>query len=106
MQFNQVENPRGNPLKIDGQIWIFAPLSLGAAEKLMPKLKTFDPSDFALVVDVAHGSLKRNYPDITREYIADELLDVGHVNDVFETVMGASGLVYTGDEPQEGDSGE
>ena len=106
MQFNQVENPRGNPLKIDGQIWIFAPLSLGVAEKLMPKLKTFDPSDFALVADVAYGSLKRNYPDITRDFIADELLDVGHVNDVFETVMGASGLVYTGDEPQEGDSGE
>lgn len=106
MQFNQVENPRGNPLKINGQFWIFAPLSLGAAEKLMPKLKTFDPSDFALVADVAHSSLKRNYPDITREYIADELLDIGHVNAVFETVMGASGLVYTGDEPQEGDSGE
>lgn len=106
MQFNQVENPRGNPLKINGQVWIFAPLSLGTAEKLMPKLKTFDPSDFALVADVAYSSLKRNYPDITREYIADELLDVGHVNDVFETVMGASGLVYTGDEPQEGDSGE
>ena len=106
MQFNQVENPRGNPLKINGQIWIFAPLSLGAAEKLMPKLKTFDPSDFALVADVAHSSLKRNYPDITREYIADELLDIGHVNAVFETGMGASGLVYTGDEPQEGDSGE
>lgn len=106
MQFNQVENPRGNPLKINGQIWIFAPLSLGAAEKLMPKLKTFDPSDFALVADVAHSSLKRNYPEITREYIADELLDIGHVNAVFETVMGASGLVYTGDEPQEGDSGE
>ncbi|MFY4973775.1 hypothetical protein ACOUH1_11215 [Acinetobacter baumannii] len=106
MQFNQVENPRGNPLKINGKIWIFAPLSLGAAEKLMPKLKTFDPSDFALVADVAHSSLKRNYPEITREYIADELLDIGHVNAVFETVMGASGLVYTGDEPQEGDSGE
>lgn len=106
MQFNQVENPRGNPLKINGQLWIFAPLSLGAAEKLMPKLKTFDPSDFALVADVAHSSLKRNYPEITREYIADELLDIGHVNAVFETVMGASGLVYTGDELQEGDSGE
>jgi len=106
MQFNQVENPRGNPLKINGQIWIFAPLSLGAAEKVMPKLKNFDPNDFALVADVAYGSLKRNYPDITRDFIADELLDVGHVNSVFETVMGASGLVYTGDEPQEGDSGE
>ncbi len=106
MQFNQVENPRGNPLKINGQIWIFAPLSLGAAEKLMPKLKTFDPSDFALVADGAYGSLKRNYPDITREFIADELLDVGHVNAVFETVMGASGLVYTGEDEQATDSGE
>ena len=106
MQFNQVENPRGNPLKINGQFWIFAPLSLGAAEQLMPKLKNFDPNDFALVADVAHKSLKRNYPDITREFIADELLDIGHVNAVFEAVMGASGLVHTGDEPQEGGSGE
>lgn len=106
MQFKQVEYPRGNPLKINGQIWIFAPLSLGAAEQLMPKIQNFNPSDFALVADVAFKSLKRNYPDITREYVADELLDIGHVNDVFETVMGASGLVYTGDEPQEGDSGE
>lgn len=106
MQFNQVDHPRGNPIKINGQVWIFAPLSLGAAEQLMPKLKTFDPSDFALVADVAHSSLKRNYPEITREYIADELLDVGHVNDVFETVMGASGLVYTGEDEQATDSGE
>lgn len=106
MQFNQVENPRGNPLKINGQNWIFAPLSLGAAEQLMPKLKNFDPNDFALVADVAHKSLKRNYPDITREFIADELLDIGHVNAVFDTVMAASGLVYTGEEPQEGESGE
>lgn len=106
MQFNQVENPRGNPLKINGQVWIFAPLSLGAAEQLMPKLKNFDPNDFALVADVAHKSLKRNYSDITREFIADELLDIGHVNAVFEAVMGASGLVHTGDEPQEGESGE
>lgn len=106
MQFNQVENPRGNPLKINGQVWIFAPLSLGAAEQLMPKLKNFDPKDFALVADVAHKSLKRNYPDITREFIADELLDIGHVNVVFEVVMGASGLVHTGDETQEGGSGE
>lgn len=106
MQFNQVENPRGNPLKINGQTWIFAPLSLGAAEQLMPKLKNFDPNDFSLVADVAHKSLKRNYLDITREFIADELLDIGHVNAVFEAVMGASGLVHTGDEPQEGESGE
>lgn len=106
MQFNQVENPRGNPLKINGQVWIFAPLSLGSAEQLMPKLKNFDPKDFALVADVAHKSLKRNYPDITREFIADELLDIGHVNAVFEVVMGASGLVHRGDETQEGGSGE
>lgn len=106
MQFNQVENPRGNPLKINGQVWIFAPLSLGAAEKLMPKLQSFDSSDFTLVVDVAYKSLKRNYIDITREYVADELLDIGHVNAVFETVMGASELVYTGESEQATDSGE
>lgn len=105
MQFKQVEYPRGNPLKINGQIWIFAPLSLGAAEQLMPKLKSFDPSDFGLFTDVAFKSLKRNYPEITREFIADELLDIGHVNEVFETVMNTSGLIHSGEEDKS-ESGE
>lgn len=106
MDIKQVENPRGNPLKINGKNWIFAPLSLGAAEQLMPKLKNFDPNDFGLVTDVAHKSLKRNYPEITREYVAEELLDIGYVQAVFDAVMGASGLIYTGEEDQVTESGE
>ncbi|HCQ61830.1 MAG TPA: hypothetical protein DIU50_09625 [Acinetobacter nosocomialis] len=42
MQFKQVDNPRGNPLKINGQIWIFAPLSeqiVDDGSLLIPLLK-------------------------------------------------------------------
>ncbi|EKU68916.1 hypothetical protein ACINWC136_A0063, partial [Acinetobacter pittii] len=28
----------------------------------------------AVIIDMAHICLKRNYPDITREFIADELM--------------------------------
>ncbi|WP_157774059.1 hypothetical protein [Acinetobacter baumannii] len=36
MQFKQVDNPRGSTIIIDGQPFVFAPLSLGAVEKLLP----------------------------------------------------------------------
>ena len=91
MQFKQVENPRGNPLTIDGHTLIFAPLSLGAVEKLLPALQSFQPNDVGTVIDVAHKSLKRNYPDITREDVAD-LIYMDQLQEVMTAVMSISGL--------------
>ena len=104
MQFNQVENPRGNPLKINGQIWIFAPLSLGAVEKLLPALQGFSPNDVGTVIDVAHKSLKRNYPDITRDDVAD-MLYIDQLEEVMSVVMSASGL-KSNSQSSGGESGE
>lgn len=103
MQFKQVENPRGNPLIIDGQALVFAPLSLGAVEKLLPALQSFQPNDVGTVIDVAHKSLKRNYPDITREDVAD-LIYMDQLQDVMTAVMSISGL--KSEQNTQGEAGE
>ncbi|OUY07004.1 hypothetical protein [Acinetobacter populi] len=96
MTFNQVENPRGTPVVIDGQSFVFAPLSLGAIEKLLPALQTFQPNDVGTVIDVAHKSLKRNYPDIQRDDVAD-LIYMDQLSEVMEAVMSVSGLKGRGE---------
>ncbi|WOE31981.1 MULTISPECIES: hypothetical protein [unclassified Acinetobacter] len=91
MQFKQVEYPRGNPLKICGQDWIFAPAPLGALEKYQDFLGA-DVIPFNVIIDLAHISLKRNYPEIDRQYVADELIDVANMQDVIELIIQTSGL--------------
>ncbi|WP_339352197.1 hypothetical protein [Acinetobacter beijerinckii] len=91
MQFKQVDNPRGKELIIDGKPLMFAPLSLGAIEKLLPALQSFEPSNVGLVIDVAHKSLKRNYPDISRDDVAD-LIYMDQLEEVIGAVMSVSGL--------------
>lgn len=87
----QVDNPRGTILAIDGIDWYFAPLSLGALELLLPKLQNFTEQDIGTVIDVAHKSLKRNYPEITREEVAD-MIYMDQLQDVVAAVMSVSGL--------------
>ncbi|MDF2418480.1 hypothetical protein GWP85_13345 [Acinetobacter beijerinckii] len=91
MQFKQVDNPRGKELIIDGKPLMFAPLSLGAIEKLLPALQSFESSNVGLVIDVAHKSLKRNYPDISRDDVAD-LIYMDQLEEVIGAVMSVSGL--------------
>ncbi|MDQ9023295.1 hypothetical protein RFI02_19555 [Acinetobacter sichuanensis] len=104
MLFNQVENPRGTTVVIDGQSFVFAPLSLGAVEKLLPALQEFKPHDVGLVIDVAHKSLKRNYPDISREDVSD-MIYMDQLEEVMGAVMSVSGLKNKQDS-NGGESGE
>ena len=103
MQLKEIENPRGTTIQIDGQPLVFAPLSLGAVEKLLPALQSFQPNDVGMVIDVAHKSLKRNYPDITRDDVAD-MLYMDQLEEVMAAVMSVSGLKNK--ESQEGEAGE
>lgn len=95
MQFKQVENPRGNSKEIAGQTWIFAPAPLGTLERFQEQLSSNDVP-VSVIVDMAHICLKRNYPEITREYVSDELLDMGNMEEVLSLVTKTSGLEYTG----------
>lgn len=100
MQLKQVEYPRGNEKTINGQKLIFAPLPLGALEKYQDELGSGN-LPFTSIVDLAHISLKRNYPEIQREYVANELLDIANMNEVIELISKTSGLKHEGEKPED-----
>jgi probable phage associated protein len=63
---------------------------------LQERIGTFDGNvqdakQISTVIDCAHAAMKRNYPDMTREEVAD-LIDIGNMNEVFAAVMDVSGL--------------
>jgi len=80
-----------------GRVYTIAPLSLGALETLQDRLdqlhtlSSIDPVAVKTVVDATHMALRRNYPDITREEVA-ELLDVSNIGDVLQCLLDAAGV--------------
>lgn len=85
---------KGIPVELGGVIYVMPPLSLGVLEQMGPKITAFDPSDFTqmgTVIDIAHASLARNYPELTREQVG-EIVDLGNFQEVFTAVMDVSGL--------------
>lgn len=87
---------KGIPVEIGGVIRIVPPLSLGAIQQLQGPLSKFtgdinDMSSIGVVIDAAFSALKRNYPDLTREEVADDI-GLENMNEVLEAVMDVSGL--------------
>ena len=75
---------------------VIPPLSLGALEQLKADIEAFtgdarDNKQLATVIDAAYAALRRNYPDMTREQVA-ELIDLANFIDVFDCVMDVGGL--------------
>lgn len=101
---------KGIPVEIGGQTLIVPPLSLGALEQLHEPLSKFqkdsnDMSSVGVVVDATHAALKRNYPDIKREDVA-EGIGLENMNDVIEAVMDVSGLKRKAKEAAADNSGK
>jgi len=79
-----------------GESLVIPPIALGALEQLQDRVGAFtgdvtDGKQVGTVIDSAYAALRRNYPDITRERVAD-LIDVGNMAEVFQSVMDVSGL--------------
>jgi hypothetical protein len=74
---------------------VVPPLNLKALSLLQDRLSTFvggvDKESVELILDAAEAALKRNYTEITRDQIEEEL-DVGNMTDVFNAIMDVSGL--------------
>lgn len=93
---NALLKHKGIATDLGGTLYIIPPIALGALEQLQERIAQFngDVTDFsqiATVIDAAFAALKRNYPEITRETVADAI-DVGNMAEVFEAVMDVSGL--------------
>jgi hypothetical protein len=95
---------KGKTVNLNGADYVIPPLNLRALEQLQDKLTTFGgaPSleNMGIVADIAHAALKRNYPDMTRDEVAD-LIDFGNMTEVMEAVMNVSGLTAQSDAPGE-----
>jgi hypothetical protein len=86
----------------NGLTLVVPPLSLAAVESFQDRLTAYSGglSDVTLVIDALHASLKRNYPEMTREEVA-ETVDIANMQQVMFAVMNVSGLVKKEDESGE-----
>ncbi len=87
---------KGVTVELSGTNYVIPPIALGALEQLQERIGAFDGNvqdtkQISTVIDCAHAALKRNYPDMTREQVAD-LIDIANMGDVFAAVMDVSGL--------------
>lgn len=95
---------KGVQLTIGGEEFVFAPLPVATLMTALPMLKEKEAAtvsgdlvafaDYANVVtEMAFVSLRRNYPDITQERVAGELVDAGNLADVVTAMLDVSGAV-------------
>ena len=86
---------KGIPIVMDGEVYVVPPLSLGAMEQMQERLDDFeggtDPKSIRTVIDATHEALKRNYPNIERDFIAENL-DLGNMDEFMRAVMDVSGM--------------
>jgi hypothetical protein len=85
----------GVPFVLDGDEYIIPPLPLGFLElhgdQLGGDLSRLDSATVKLVVDAVHTALRRNYPELPRDFVRDAL-DVSNFADAMQAVMDVSGL--------------
>lgn len=86
----------GIPITLGDRKLVMPPLNFRALKELQTRLgkvdmATMDDQTMSLAVDVAMAALKRNYDDVTEEFLL-EYLDVANMQEVFEAAMDVSGL--------------
>lgn len=90
--------------------WKVAPLNFKALRELsadvqrlasMERGKMPGAEEIAVLARVAHAALKRNYPDVTEDQVAEDL-DFGNFGNVLGAVLGASSLTKR-EEPKPGE---
>lgn len=87
-------NP-GIDIELSGTTYTVPPIALGDLERMQDALENYtgklDAAGIKTVIDATYAALKRNYPELTRDSVAN-LIDVGNMGDVMEAVMDASGM--------------
>lgn len=85
----------GVKIQLDGKMYVIPPLSLNSIQKLGDRLGKFNGGanveSVELVIDSAYMALKRNYPDMDREWLGENI-DLGNMMDVMQSCMDVSGL--------------
>lgn len=87
----------GVELTLGGEKFVIAPLTAGPLKQLLPQFERIQELSIVeqldVAVDAAYHSLRRNYPDITRERVENELVDLANMGDVIQAATIVSQLV-------------
>lgn len=90
----------GKEVKIGEKTYVLPPLTLGMLEVYQDPIDEFQSGEkvssksWTTVINVVHDALKRNYPDVPRTVITDNL-EMRHVMDIFAALMSVSGVEVT-----------
>ena len=92
----------GTTVTLGGQSFVMPPLNFKALKKYLPAIGKFQSNkvtveQMGLMTEVIQSALVRNYPDVTQDFI-EENLDLRNMTGIFEAAMNQSGL-----EPQKGE---
>lgn len=99
------EKNRGGPwITFGTEAYRVPPLALGALKDLQERIASMGIADggqpsasqMDTVLDVVHAAIKRNYPSMTRETVA-EMIDLENYQEVLGAVLNISGF-----KPREG----
>jgi len=95
-------------MTLNGREVVLPPISLGALRTLQDRLKKvegaadpFDSEVIDTIIDATFAALHRNYPEMSRNDVAD-LVDLGNMYEVFQSVMDVSGMLRKQQEANEG----
>jgi len=93
---------KGIPLQLGAVTYTLPPASLGTLEAMAGPLDKVNEAfatsgnislrDLLFVIDFAHACLRRNYPDIDRDHVAEHV-GLDNVFDVLQMCLDTSGLL-------------
>ncbi len=93
---------KGTDIDLGGETYCCPPLCLDDAQAYLPKISAVQasgsmttPEGIAIVKEVVHAALKRNYPEITLDTVGRGL-DLGNLREIMDAVMARSGFKPVG----------
>lgn len=85
---------KGQPLELGGRVYLVPAMNAGTVEDFEDRIAAIQEGREArpvgLVVDLLHRCLRRNYPDIERDFVREHV-DLDNWGEIFAMVMGQSG---------------
>lgn len=91
----------GIPTPLEGKLYVLPPCSLATLRRHMPAIQKLGKlqanSELSMesldtVISLAHEALKRNYPELTNDQVA-EMIGLENLWEVFNGVMDVSGML-------------
>ncbi len=101
---------KGVRVELGGSTYILPPATIATLEDFSERLDAlnakltqpahFQYGDLGVVADFVHACLLRNYPDMQRRFVAEQV-DLGNFQDIMKACYDASGLLRRSQEQED-----